>query len=169
MYDIQLPCGTHSYGLIQVTPGCVRGYATLPATTAPTATISGGLSGNPAVLTYMNPEDKTNLNTIVKENNIVINLVGNPANPLWPTSAFNPDYSIEHGTKTVFDVRAEMKRKFASCTEAQYVTMALGGYNQGSGTVTGCGALNAGGITYANKVLDQYRRFCTAAGITPVF
>lgn len=169
MWDVQLPCGTHSYGLIQVTPGCVRGYATLPGGTPVTATVSGGLSGNPAVLTYANPADKASGNTVVSENGIVINLVSNPANPFWPTSAFNPAYSIDNGTKTMADVRSEMKQRFGSCTAANYVSMALAGYNQGTGTVSGCTSFSAGGTTYANKVLDQYRYFCKEAGITAVY
>jgi hypothetical protein len=131
MYDTQLPCGTHSYGLIQVTPGCERGYATLPAGTAVTATISGGLNGNAAVLAWNDPADKASGNTIVKENNIIIDLVTNPANPFWPTSAFNPAYSIDNGGKALYNVMDEMKRKFTNCTAGNYVSMALAGYNQG--------------------------------------
>jgi hypothetical protein len=169
MYDTQLPCGTHSYGLIQVTPGCERGYATLPAGTKVTATISGGLNANPAVLTWLDPADKAAGNTIVQEAGIIINLVTNPANPVWPTSAFNPAYAIDHGAKALMDVRAEMKRKFAGCTEANYVAMALAGYNQGSSTVSGCTSFNANGNTYQQNVLKQYQTFCKGAGMTPIY
>jgi hypothetical protein len=169
MWDTQLPCGTHSYGLIQVTPGCERGYATLPASTAVTATISGGLNGNPAVLTYLDPADKDKGNTIVKENGIVIDLVTDEASPLWPMSAFNPAYSIDNGAKALSDVRAEMKRKFTGCTEANYVAMALAGYNQGSSTVSGCTAFSANGNTYQQNVLKQYQTFCKGAGMTPIY
>lgn len=169
MYDVQLPCGTHSYGLIQVTPGCERGYATLPAGTPVTATISGGLNGNPAVLAYANPADKESGNTVVKENNIIINLVSNPANPFWPTSAFNPAYSIDNGVKALNEVRAEMKKKFAGCSEANYLTMALAGYNQGASTVSGCTSFSGGGVTYSTNVLNQYRSFCKSAGIVAVY
>jgi hypothetical protein len=169
MWDQTLPCGTHSYGLIQVTPGCISGYATLPAGTAVTATISGGLNGVTPVLTYANPADKTAGNTIVKENNIIIDLVTNPANPLYATSAFNPAYCIDHGAAALASVIAEMKRKFPSCSSVNYVSMGLAGYNQGSGTVTGCASFNANGQAYVNSALSQYRSFCTKAGITPVY
>ncbi len=169
MWDTQLPCGTHSYGLIQVTPGCVSGYATLPASTAPTATISGGLNGVKPVLTYANKADSASGNTIVKESNFVIDLVSNPANPLYATSAFNPAYCIDHGAKTVAGVMSEMKTKFKTCTAANYVSMTLAGYNQGSGTVTGCSTYNVNGQNYANSALTQYRTFCSKAGITPLY
>jgi hypothetical protein len=166
MYDTQLPCGTHSYGLIQVTPGCERGYATLPAGTKVTATISGGLNGNPAVLAWNDPADKASGNTIVQEAGIIINLITNPSSPFWPTSAFNPAYAIDHGAKALKDVMAEMKRKFNSCTEANYVAMGLAGYNQGSSTVSGCTSYSANGTNYQNKVLEKYRTYCKAAGQT---
>jgi hypothetical protein len=168
MYDITLPCGTHSYGLIQVTPGCVDGYATLPAGTRVTATISGGLSGSKPVLTYADPADRDAGNTIVQENGIIIDLVTNAANPLWETSAFNPAYCLAKGTKTIKDVIDQMKRK-ASCTEANYVAMALAGYNQGEGTVNGCTSYSANGQNYANSVLAQYRTFCKTAGVTALY
>ena len=105
----------------------------------------------------------------MKENNIIINLVSNAANPLWPNSAFNPSYSIDNGAKALADVKAEMKKKFAGCSEANYVTMALAGYNQGSGTVSGCTSFSGGGVTYSTNVLNQYRSFCKSAGITAVY
>lgn len=169
MYDTQLPCGTHSYGLIQVTPGCERGYATLPAGTKVTATISGGLNGNAAVLAYADPADKASGNTIVMENNIIIDLVTDPASPFWAMSAFNPAYSIDNGAKALADVRSEMKSRFQGCTEANYMAMALAGYNQGSGTVSGCASYSANGTNYANSVLAQYRSFCKLAGLTAVY
>ncbi len=169
MYDTQLPCGSHSYGLLQVTPACETGFATLPSSTAVTATISGGLNGNPAVLTYANPADKTNGNTIVKENNIVIDLVSNSTNPLWSTSAFNPAYEIDFGVKAIASVMSQMKSKFSGCTAANYMDMALAGYNQGSNTVTGCTSYSANGQAYVNSVLSQYHTFCTQAGIAPVY
>jgi hypothetical protein len=168
-YDTQLPCGSHSYGLLQVTPACETGFATLPSGTAVTATISGGLNGNPAVLTYANQADKTNGNTIVKEGNIVIDLVSNSSNPLWSTSAFNPAYEIDFGVKAIASVMSEMKSRFTNCTKANYVSMSLAGYNQGSGTVTGCTTYSANGQAYVNNVLSQYRTFCSQAGITPVY
>ncbi len=169
MWDTQLPCGTHSYGLIQVTPGCIGGYASLPGGTAVTATISGGLNGNAAVLTYMNPDDKTLGNTVVRENNIVIDLVSNPSNPLWPTSAFNPAYCLDFGAKTLGNVLAEMKASFRGCSQANYMSMALAGYNQGSNVVSSCTSYGAAGSTYATNVINRYRQFCTAGGITPIY
>jgi soluble lytic murein transglycosylase-like protein len=169
MYDTQLPCGTHSYGLIQVTPGCERGYATLPAGTPVTATISGGLNGVTPVLTYTDPADKTKGNTIVKENNIIIDLVTDQTSPLWSTSAFNPAYSIDNGAKALASVLGEMKGNFTNCSEANYVSMALAGYNQGSSTVSGCSAFSPNGQNYATNVIAQYRKFCTSAGISAVF
>jgi hypothetical protein len=168
MWDAQLPCGTHSYGLIQVTPGCERGYATIYGV-QPTASISGGLNGNPAKLTWFNAADQASGNTIVQEAGILIDLVTNAANPLWATSAFNPAYSIDHGAKAVADVMGEMKRSHGGCTEANYVAMTLAGYNQGSSTVSGCTSYSPNGTTYANNVLNQYRTFCKSAGITPVY
>lgn len=169
MWDTQLPCGTHSYGLIQVTPGCERGYATLPGTTAVTAAISGGLNGNPAVLTYPDPADKASGNTIVKENGIVIDLVTDESSPLWAMSAFNPAYSIDNGAKAIAGVLGEMKSRFGNCSTANYVSMALAGYNQGSSTVSGCTSYSANGTAYQDKVLKQYRTFCKAAGVAPVY
>ncbi|MDB5104965.1 MAG: peptidoglycan-binding lysin protein [Fibrobacteres bacterium] len=169
MWDVQLPCGTHSYGLIQVTPGCERGYATLPAGTPVTATVSGGLNGNPAVLAWNDPADQASGNTIVQEAGIIIDLVTNPANPLWATSAFNPEYSIDNGAKALRNVMEEMKRKFNGCTAANYVQMGLAGYNQGSSTVSGCTSFSANGNTYQTNVLNQYRNFCKSAGVAPVY
>lgn len=169
MWDVQLPCGTHSYGLIQVTPGCERGYATLPAGTKVTAAVSGGLNGNAAKLAWNDPADKESGNTIVQEAGIIIDLVTNPANPLWATSAFNPDYSIDHGAKAFGDVMGDMKRSFGNCSAPQYVAMTLAGYNQGASTVNGCSSFSAGGVTYSTNVLNQYRKFCTAAGVTPIY
>jgi hypothetical protein len=168
MYDQTLPCGSHSYGLLQVTPACETGFATLPSNTAVTTTISGGLNGNPAVLTYANPADKTNGNTIVKEGNIVIDLVSNSSNPLWSTSAFNPAYEIDFGVKALASVISEMKSKYPNCTSANYVSMGLAGYNQGSQAVTGCTSYG-GGQGYVTNLLSQYHTFCTQAGITPVY
>jgi hypothetical protein len=169
MWDVQLPCGTHSYGLIQVTPGCERGYATLPGGTPVTATVSGGLNGNKAVLTWNNPADKESGNTIVQEAGIIIDLVTNPNNPLWATSAFNPAYSIDHGAKAFKNVMGDMKGKYGGCSAAQYVTMTLAGYNQGASTVGGCTSFSAGGVTYSTNVLNQYRKFCTSAGVTALY
>jgi hypothetical protein len=168
MYDTQLPCGSHSYGLLQVTPACETGFATLPSSTAVTATITGGLNGNAAVLTYANPADKTNGNTIVKEGNIVIDLVSNSSNPLWATSAFNPSYEIDFGVKSLASVITEMKSKYPGCTAANYVSMGLAGYNQGSSAVTGCTSYG-GGQGYVTSLLSQYHTFCTQAGVTPVY
>jgi hypothetical protein len=168
MYDTQLPCGSHSYGLLQVTPACETGFATLPSSTAVTATITGGLNGNPAVLTYANPADKTDGNTIVKEGNIVIDLVSNSSNPLWATSAFNPAYEIDFGVKSLASVISEMKSKYPGCTAANYVSMGLAGYNQGSSAVTGCTSYG-GGQGYVTSLLSQYHTFCTQAGVTPVY
>ncbi|MDB5051410.1 MAG: peptidoglycan-binding lysin protein [Fibrobacteres bacterium] len=170
MYDTQLPCGTHSYGLIQVTPGCEKGYATLPAGTKVTATISGGLNTVPATLTYADPADKTSGNTIVQENGIIIDLVTNPANPLWGTSAFNPSYSIANGAKALANVLVKVKVASAGCTQSEYVALALGSYNQGlDQNNKACISSNANGKAYASKVLDQYRNFCKSAGVTPVY
>ena len=169
MWDTQLPCGTHSYGLIQVTPGCERGYATLNGGVAATASISGGLNGNAAVLSWFNAADKTSGNTIVQEAGITIDLVTNPASQYWATSAFNPAYSIDHGAKAVSDVMGTMKRSFGGCTAANYVAMTLAGYNQGESTVPGCTAYSANGQKYQENVLKQYRLFCTSAGVTPVY
>lgn len=167
-YDTELPCGTHSYGLIQVTPGCEKGYATLSAGTKVTATISGGLNTQPAVLAWNDPADKASGNTIVQEAGIIINLITNPSNPLWPTSAYNPAYAIDHGTKALKDVMAEMKA-FAGCTNGNYVAMALAGYNQGSGTVKGCTTYSTNGQAYSDKVLAKYREYCKSAGVTAIY
>lgn len=169
MWDVQLPCGTHSYGLIQVTPGCVRGYATLPPGSRVTATVSGGLNGNPAKLAWNDPADQKSGHTTVQEAGIIINLVTNPENPLWSTSAFNPAYSIDHGAGAFKSVMGEMRSRFGNCSAPEYVAMTLAGYNQGSLTVNGCTSYNAGGLSYATKVLNQYRKFCASAGVTPAF
>jgi len=168
MYDTQLPCGSHSYGLLQVTPACETGFATLPAGTAVTATITGGLNQVPAVLTYANPADKTNGNTIVKEGNIIIDLVTNSSNQYWSTSAFNPAYEIDFGVKALASVMSQMKSKYPNCTSANYVSMGLAGYNQGSNAVTGCTSYG-GGQGYVTSLLNQYRTFCSQAGVTPVY
>jgi hypothetical protein len=168
MWDTQLPCGTHSYGLMQVTPGCVQGYATLNSGN-PTASISGGLNGVPAQLTYFNDADRVSGNTTVRENGILINLVSNPSNPLYPTSAFNPAYSIDYGAKALSQVHSEMKSRFGGCTQVNYIHMALAGYNQGSLTVTGCNAFSANGRVYVDKVIAQYRSWCQSAGIPVVY
>jgi hypothetical protein len=170
MYDTQLPCGTHSYGLIQVTPGCVKGYATLPAGTKVTATISGGLNTQPAVLTYMDPADKVSGNTTVQENGIIINLVTNPTNPFWPTSAFNPAYCINHGAMVVAGELTRVKKNSAGCTQAQYVALALGSYNQGfDGGNTSCLNINQNALSYSNSVLNKYRDYCKSAGQTAIY
>ncbi len=168
MWDTQLPCGTHSYGLIQVTPGCERGYATLNGVAA-TASVSGGLNGNPAVLSWFNAADKTSGNTIVQESGITIDLVTNSASQYWATSAFNPAYSIDHGAKAVADVMGSMKGSFGGCSAANYVSMTLAGYNQGESTVSGCTAYSANGQKYQESVLTQYRNFCKTAGVTAIY
>jgi hypothetical protein len=170
MYDVTLPCGTHSYGIIQATPGCIKGYATLPAGTKVTATISGGLNQVPATLTYADPADKAAGNTVVQENGIIINLVSNAANPLWPTSAFNPAYSIDHGAKVVSETLAQAKKNSAGCTESQYVALALSYYNQGfDGNNRNCVPSNANGAKYATNGLAQYRAYCKTAGVLAVY
>ncbi|GEM_PF-3850718 len=169
MWDTQLPCGTHSYGLIQVTPGCEKGYATLPGGTKVTATVSGGLNGNAAVIAWNDPADKTAGNTVVQEAGIIINLVTNPANTFWPTSAFNPAYSIDNGANALKNVMNEMKGRFNGCSASNYVQMGLAGYNQGSSTVSGCTSFSANGNNYQQAVLTQYRKYCTSAGITAIY
>ena len=169
MYQTTLPCGTHSYGIIQVTPGCIKNYAALPSTTPVTATVSGGISGSPVKVVYFDPKDEAAGNTIVKENNIVINLVSNPDNPLYATSAFNPAYTLEYGVQELARLYALSKSKFPGCSDKDYVFMMLAGYFYGAQTISGCGSAGTLGQNYANSVLTQYRKFCQQAGISSVY
>jgi hypothetical protein len=169
MYDTQLPCGTHSYGLIQVTPGCFPQYAAAPAGTPVTATITGGLNGVRPVLTYTNKADSIAGNTILNEAGHLINIVTNPANPLYANSAFNPAYNLGYGAKALAGFIADVKSRFKTCTNVEYVKMGLAAYNRGGNAVTGCGIYNAQAQAYVTSLLSRYRTFCTAAGITPVY
>jgi hypothetical protein len=169
MYDQTLPCGTHSYGLIQVTPGCFPQYAAAPAGTPVTATISGGLNGVRPVLTYINKADSIAGNTILNESGHLINLVTNPANPLYAGSAFNPAYNLNYGAKALAGFIADVKSRFKTCTDVQYVKMGLGAYNRGGGAVTGCGAYSADAANYVNSLLARYKTFCNSAGIPIVY
>jgi hypothetical protein len=169
MYDLTLPCNTHSYGLIQVTPGCITGYAALPTTTPVTATISGGLGGVRPLLTYINKADSIAGNTIVKEDDHVIDLVTNPANPLYATSAFNPAYNLNYGAKALAGFIADVKSRFKTCTNVEYIKMGLAAYNRGGNAVTGCGVYSADATTYVTNLLARYKTFCNSAGIPIVY
>jgi hypothetical protein len=169
-YDQELPCGTHSYGIIQLTPGCVPGFAALPAGTAVTATITGGVRSTKAVITHFNKADSISGNTIVKENGIIVDLVTNPKNAFWPTSAFNPEYNIANGARIFKKVLTTMKGKFSGCTEANYVAMALAGYNEGDQAVKSCTNYGTSfGSRYAVNVTTDYRAFCKSLGIPAVY
>jgi soluble lytic murein transglycosylase-like protein len=169
MYDTQLPCGTHSYGLIQVTPGCFPQYAAAPAGTPVTATISGGLNGVRPVLTYINKADSIAGNTVIQEQDHLINIVTNPANPLYAGSAFNPAYNLNYGAKALAGFIADVKSRFKTCTQVEYVKMGLAAYNRGGGAVTGCGAYSADANTYVTNLLARYKTFCNSAGIPIVY
>jgi soluble lytic murein transglycosylase-like protein len=99
----------------------------------------------------------------------LINIVTNPANPLYAGSAFNPAYNLNYGAKALAGFIADVKSRFKTCTQVEYVKMGLAAYNRGGGAVTGCGAYSADANTYVTNLLARYKTFCNSAGIPIVY
>ncbi len=83
---------------------------------------------------------------------------------LWATSVFNPPINLDEGVKTDADGRTALKKKYTTCTEAQYNMMAAGAFNSGDGAVMGCTSYNARAQTYVTYITSHYHGFAKAAG-----
>jgi hypothetical protein len=83
-----------------------------------------------------------------------------PSSSDWAGSIFNPAVNIEIGVGGVAGNRAQVKQKFAGCTEDQYTLMAIGDYNS-YGSTKSCTDINA---DYVSIVLEAYQQYAAAAG-----
>ena len=94
------------------------------------------------------------------------NLTLDQGSSLWATSWFNPRYNINQGTKALSGALSDMETKFPGCTANQYRLMAVGAYNSGEGSITGCGSWNTRADGYINTVLGHYQAFAQMANIS---
>ena len=92
------------------------------------------------------------------------NLTQDMSSALWATSVFNPPINLDEGVKTDADGRAALKKKYPTCTDAQYNMMAAGAFNSGNSAVLGCTSYNARALMYVNYITDHYHGFAKAAG-----
>jgi hypothetical protein len=81
----------------------------------------------------------------------------------WATSVFNPALNVEEGVRAIPVNRQSVMKAFPGCTVAQYTMMALAGFNQGMGSVMGCGKYSPNGLNYVNSVFVRYDSLARAA------
>ena len=92
------------------------------------------------------------------------NLTQDMSSPLWATSVFNPPINLDEGVKTDADGRTALKKKYPTCTDAQYNMMAAGAFNSGNSAVLGCTSYNARAQMYVDYITQHYKAFAKASG-----
>ncbi len=92
------------------------------------------------------------------------NLTQDMNSALWATSVFNPPINLDEGVKTDADGRTALKKKYPTCTDAQYNMMAAGAFNSGDSAVLGCTSYNTRAQTYVTYITQHYHAFAKAAG-----
>jgi len=93
------------------------------------------------------------------------NLIQDSRSIAWDTSWFNPQYNIDRGVRALYGSLSEMKMRFVGCSDKQYIMMALGAYNSGSGSIYGCGSWDGRAGNYINSVLSHYKTFAQMANL----
>lgn len=85
------------------------------------------------------------------------NLTQNPADPLWPSSVFNPALNIDRGVHAIAEAVHDFKERFPSCPASTLVKMAGAAYVGNWEEINSCGDLgNADMIEYVGHVLRFY-------------
>ena len=97
------------------------------------------------------------------------NLTQDNTSQYWPTSVFNPAYNVDFGANSMSVVYNHEKSQYPGCTQTQYLSMSLGAYNAGYGSVYGCGSWSSQANTYINYVLSKYQYMAGLAGVAYPF
>ena len=85
------------------------------------------------------------------------NLTQNQADPLWPSSVYNPALNIDRGVHAIAEAFHYFKERFPSCPNSTLVKMAGAGYVGNWEEINSCGDLGNGDmIEYVDHVLRFY-------------
>jgi hypothetical protein len=84
------------------------------------------------------------------------NMTEDMALPEWETSVFNPTLNIGDGVRAVSAMRTDMMEAFPGCTENDYTKMALGAFNSGGNSISGCNLMNVRATTYVSRLLSNH-------------
>lgn len=183
-YDTTLPCGGHSFGLMQWTPACNPTYGTTTAYAA-NAEVKYGLNGVQPWIECTSQSGCTFGDWFANEyssqagHNITEVLLTSPQFAPYDISVWNATYNVETGAmfdnntmwctgSTTSCVAAWETSNHYSCNWLQTEVMGMAVYNWGStGVLTGCATttsgFNSGDSTYGYQVISKYGSLISAA------